>query len=408
MGNEYFSFGATLLKSADSQGWRVGGVASAYIKDLDGDVLSPDAIRAAIPAFMANRGPDNVRGGPIRLNHGLWDKFLKDAIARLNLTAQEQIEMLSAISLPLGRVTKIWVDGSGTTHWEGLLSPANPIAKMIWTMLKEGMVQLGVSVGGQILEVVRGAIDGIGQPCTLISKIRLDELSITDNPAYRLTRGEAIGNGAYIMALAKSLGGNAVKEASSGSWQDTTTGLERGLTSKLQPKVAGSGKGKTIPMDTGETKVGRTERLKPVNHAQSQTGGAELPTDVWGLTIGQLTKQLAKCVSMDKAAMGSPETIKFLSDSAYGLINSPQFDNPDVLNLARFLDQFAKYARDLPHMDPWQAEGTIEAMGPDLQKSLDGFQERFPKELMKAPLRPPGSPRPVGQSVIFPDQYVTY
>lgn len=195
-------FEAILSKSGES--WVVGGVASNFFRDLDGDAIAPDAIARAIPAFMANRGPDGLKGGPLRLHHGFWERFLKQSINSLNIPYADQMGMLAAIALPLGRVTEMTVEPDGTTRWRGLLSQANPIAKVIWEMLKEGLVHLGVSVGGKI-NATRPGRDALGRPCTVICDVRLDELSITDNPANRLIESEAADNGAYIMALAKSL-----------------------------------------------------------------------------------------------------------------------------------------------------------------------------------------------------------
>jgi hypothetical protein len=193
---------AILSKSADMV---VGGVASNFFRDLDGDAICPDAIQRAIPGFMATRGPDGLKGGPIRLHHGFWERFLKQSISALNIPYDQQVGLLAAIALPLGRVTEMSVDSDGTTRWRGVLSGANPIARVVWNMLKEGMVHLGVSVGGKI-NGVRPGRDAIGRTCNLITDVRLDELSITDNPANRLIESETPDNGAYITALAKSVG----------------------------------------------------------------------------------------------------------------------------------------------------------------------------------------------------------
>jgi len=192
------------ILSKASESWAVGGVASNFFKDLDGDAISPAAIQQAIPGFMANRGPDGIQGGPLRLHHGFWERFLKQAINGLSLPYDEQIRLITAIALPLGRVTEMSVDADGTTRWRGVLSQANPIARVIWDMLREGMIHLGVSVGGKI-NAVRPGRDVLGRPCNVITSVRLDELSITDNPANRLIESESPDNGAYIMALAKSL-----------------------------------------------------------------------------------------------------------------------------------------------------------------------------------------------------------
>ncbi|MBT9316304.1 HK97 family phage prohead protease [Leptothoe spongobia] len=413
--NKYFSFGATLAKSAGSD-LKVGGVASAFLKDLDGDALEPDAIRRAIPAFMADRGPDGIQGGPIRLNHNLWSRFLKDAIAALRLSPDEQMEMIASISLPLGRVTKIWVDEAGVTQWQGMLSKANPIAGVVWKMLKEGLVHLGVSVGGQILGVRRGS-DARGMPCNLITDIRLDELSVTDNPAFRLVQGETEDNGAYIMALAKSAGvdawlqktlnSSAPKQFTSGSFGETRTGLSHGIgETSLRPKGSRKIKLQAVPTKTG---IGAPTKKCDRAGQQSGAGHKQIATDVFGLTIGQMTKELAKSAAIsDIKAMSAPDHLQFLTDCCYGLAGSMESPPGAIVNLMRFLGEFCKFAGMLPHMDGYQASGTIAEMGPALMKSLEDFEEKFPKDLMGTPVRPSGSPRPVSQTVLFPQQYVVY
>jgi hypothetical protein len=197
-----FEIPSTLQKAASSDEWLIGGVASSFHKDLDGEAITPQAVKEAIPGFMARRGADGIQGGPIQLHHGFYDRFIKQAVGLLRLPIDEQMALVAAISLPLGRVTKMWVEPDGTTKWEGVLSQANPIARIIWQMLKENLIHLGVSLGGKIFSTQPGR-DSLGQLCTLITKIRIDELSITSNPALRLTNDE--GTGAYITALAKSI-----------------------------------------------------------------------------------------------------------------------------------------------------------------------------------------------------------
>ena len=167
--------------------WEVGGVASGFLRDLDGEAITPQAVRDAIPDFMASRGADGIQGGPLRLHHDFWTRFLRQAIDALNLPRDVQFELVAAISLPLGRVTQIWVDEQGTTHWKGILSQANPISGIIWQLLREKLIHLGVSLGGKILQTQAGGRDRLGRPCTLITAIRLDEISITDNPALSLS-----------------------------------------------------------------------------------------------------------------------------------------------------------------------------------------------------------------------------
>jgi hypothetical protein len=600
-----------LSKSGDS--WVVGGVASNFFKDLDGDAIHPDAIQRAIPGFMANRGPNGLKGGPLRLHHGFWERFLKQAINALHLPFDEQMSLVAAIALPLGRVTEMTVEADGTTRWRGELSQANPIAKVIWGMLKEGLVHLGVSVGGKI-NATRPGRDALGRPCTLITDVRLDELSITDNPANRLVESEAADNGAYIMALAKAVGapapgqmalnfdeqkhkrdnsgkfsatggagaattphgqggqgfkfhtentayvdarspeeaqqklhqhlssqphyskfkihppsveeenvyddsehdsdeggdykglhqykvpfiakhhvsgndeGHAIKQmsahykqarkgqligggemtgrehpskglaienedwkpvystkkpvlskslkpkgltmvssverflakalgpdqsmgsaaaANSGSWGDTSIPeMGRGLQPVKAAKPTG---GKTIPMDgSGADSAGSAMGGKQPKAQRPYSSGGMPPTDVWGMTISQMTKELAKCASMKKDAWSSPETIQFLTDSAHGLAGAT--DNPpaELINLVRFLQTLNRFAQELPHMSDYQAQGTVQAMGTDLTKALDDFTEKISADLKGKALRPPGGPGVHGMDIQFPQQYVLY
>lgn len=665
----------------------MGGVASNFFRDLDGDAIAPDAIARAIPAFMANRGPDGLKGGPLRLHHGFWERFLKQSINSLNIPYADQMGMLAAIALPLGRVTEMTVEPDGTTRWRGLLSQANPIAKVIWEMLKEGLVHLGVSVGGKI-NATRPGRDALGRPCTVICDVRLDELSITDNPANRLIESEAADNGAYIMALAKSLqttvspspvdrfleqvlgddlakaarqklqegatkqvngvtyvlnkkrrwsraeprgkrssqhwgntlndGGGApaakparkprakaapqqlslipdgtpaakkgkprqgkawgatpqpkapaavggaamgastlrpkqkaplpkpsalgdddifekpkakgkdkkkadpsLKElfdqadAIGSKYQDKTDPVDLDAARKAKEIVDGAGMGKAknkakgvadlsakrdqkakgepkpkrsrkakveggdMPLDT--PKKTRSKRLKKTgttmaninqflhkalggspggeinsgswrdtaipsmgrglgaNSTNKPTGtkqvrldasssdtaargiggkqpkaqrtyssGGMPPTDVWGMTVGQLTRELSKCCGMTKDAWGSPETSGFLTDAAHGLVGLTESPHPELINFVRFLQYLNQFAQQIPHMDDYQAAGTVAAMNTDLTKALGDFTETLPAELKGRPLRPPGSPGVRGIDIQFPSQYIVY
>lgn len=419
-------FGATLHKTAGSA-WAVGGVASGFFRDLDGDAIAPQAVAAAIPAFMAGRGPDGLRGGPIRLHHDFWQPLLQRAIALLGLDTNAQMDLVSSIALPLGRVTEIWVDDAGDCHWRGILSQHHPVARCVWGLLKENAIALGVSVGGKILATQPGR-DRLGRPCNLITAIRLDELSITDNPALRLVDGEnPSANGAYITALAKSLGatmGNQTsttvetddwlaktlngiaKEVASASGT-TTTGLggrQRGLSTGGTSLRARGSTG--VKLDGKQPKTGLGERQPKADRPTSSNTGPK--TDVWGMTVSEMTQALAKCATLDKSALGSPGTIELLTDSAHGLAALTPDPPPELINLVRFLQYFCRYAQELPTMDSWQAAGTVPAMGMDLTKALSSFKEGMPKELMAQPLRPPGGVRPTAPFVAFPTQYVNY
>lgn len=411
----------------------MGGVASSFYKDLDGDAIDPEAIRRAIPGFMANRGPDGIVGGPIRLHHGFWDGLLKRAIALLHLDTAAQMDLVASLALPLGRVTDIHVDENGVTHWRGVLSQANPMARTVWNMLKEGAVHLGVSVGGKILGTRPGR-DRIGQPCTLITDVRLDELSITDNPALRLVAGETGDNGAYITALSKTLSkslnmtnysgaaesdqverflAKALGSASDfspkpaqgmdrGSWQGTKTGMGRGLNAPTTQRSRGNG---SIKMDGSQPKTGMGGNQPKAYHPDATAKGPN--TDVYGITVAELTRKLEKCCAMDKHALSSPETHAMLTDAAYGLAGVTDNPPPALINLVRYLQYFSRFAQQLPHMDDYQAAGTVAAMGPELYKALGDFREGVTEELKGSPVRPPGSPGVGIPMILFPQQYVS-
>lgn len=421
--------------------YQVGGVASSFHRDLDGEAIVPDAIRQAIPDFMATRGADGIQGGPIRLHHDFWTRFLQRAVQSLRLPDEQQLAMVSAIALPLGRVTKIWVDSAGVTHWLGVLSEANPVARVIWDLLKEGLIHLGVSLGGKIFETQAGGRDALGRPCNLITKIRIDELSITDNPALRLTQGE--DTGAYISALAKSVrqtlrvkpmsvedflrkaiaptNDSGMVNASifnSAPSETTKTGLSAEIGEpNLRPKGS-----VTVKIEGGDTVTGMGGTSEAPAHPKATD--KEPPTDVWGMTVGQLASELSKCaVKMSKAAqmfpkadgqkremlkcsMGSEDMNKMLTDGAYGLTTITP-DPPDaLLNFVRFLQHLSQFTQSLPYMDDFQAEGTMEAMGRDLTKALEAFQEGMPKDLMGKTFRPDGSPNIGKLDIVFPQQYV--
>ena len=396
----------------------VGGVASNFFRDLDGDAIDPQAIQRAIPGFMAGRGPDGLQGGPIRLHHGFWERFLQRAINALSLPYDEQVKLLGAIALPLGRVTEISVDSDGTTRWRGVLSAANPIAQTVYSMLKEGLVSLGVSVGGKI-NAVRPGRDAIGRQCQLITDVRLDELSITDNPANRLIESEAPDNGAYISALAKSLGvsrrntmtsnflakalGATTREFGSGSWRDTSIPAmgKRMDSSSSRPKGA-----KKVQMDHTQPTTGMGGKQPKAQRTYSS--GGMPPTDVFGITITQLTRDLAKCAAMGVDGWSAPETVTYLTDSARAIAGMTEHPTAEMANFVRFLQTLTRFAQELPFMSDYQAAGTVKAMGDDLTKSLHEFVEKMPEELKGKPMRPPGSPGVVGIDIQFPRQYITY
>lgn len=429
-----FQIPSTLRKTAASgDTWLVGGVASSFHRDLDGEAITPEAVRSAIPGFMANRGADGVQGGPLRLHHNFWDRFLKQAIQSLRLPAEDQMGLISAIALPLGRVTKIWVDEDGKTHWRGLLSKANPISKVIWGMLQERMISLGVSLGGKIFSTLPNGRDAMGRPCTLIDSIRIDELSITDNPALRLTEGE--DTGAYISALAKSVSyslrgsqqmsverflqkalgstygaklsttpGNRLVDAT------TTTGMGRSLG---EPKTVSPKGGRAVKMDGDQPKTGMGGKSKM---SRVPKGSGNMPkVDQGGYTVAGFCRDLSKACSMCKSSPGklkdpemNKELCKMLTDGSYGLAGLTDTPPDELVNFVRFLQYISRFVQELPHMSDYQAGGTISAIGDDLKKALEEFEEKMPSDLMGKPLRPEGSPSVGSQNIVFPSQYVIY
>jgi len=431
------------LQKTAGQTFQVGGVASSFHRDLDGEAIAPDAVNRAIPGFMANRGPSGIKGGPIRLHHGFWDKLISRLVRGSGLSSAEQMEMIAAVSLPLGRVTEMWVDSEGRTHWKGQLSEANPISKIIWGQLQEGLISLGVSLGGKIFGTQSGARDALGRPCTLINEIRIDELSVTDNPALRLTEGE--DTGAYIAALTKSLtksistmhtslnpkraaspamsdrGQQWLRKTLTGSHTSASsamaqsqramratsggtirTGLAqggRGLKPALTPKPKGGGK---IQINAAETKTGLGGK-QTVQTPPKSKGGREPATDIYGMKVGVLASALAKCANAD--GMRDKNFAKMAHDASLGLMGITE-DPPNVLvNMVKLLQGLAMRSQELPHTEEYRAMPMAEEMGLTLSKALDTFREQMPGELMEKPMRPPGSPGVANPHIAFPSQY---
>ncbi len=417
---------ATLQKSATVP-YQVGGVASSFHRDLDGEAILPDAVRRAIPSFMAARGPGGVQGGPIRLHHNFWEGFLKRAIASVSMPFEKQSQMMAAIALPLGRVTKIWVDDEGKTHWQGLLSMANPISEIVWKMLQEGLLHLGVSLGGKIFSTQAGGRDALGRPCTLITDIRIDELSVTDNPALRLTENE--DTGAYISALAKSVRSvmspssrRALKpkrkQQSVSKFLAKALGDARGEFASLAPSDVPGGMSRGLDAPKGDRPKGKSQvktqsdsrtGYERIDDSQAKTKrkqgqGASIKTQD-SVSVEMFARGLSKaCKQCDRQTWEG--LTKSLTDGSYALAALTP-NPPDVLvNLMRLMQHINQFCMALPSMDDYQAQGTIGAMSADLSKSLLEFTETMPKELLAKPLRPPGSPAPTNQTIQFPKQYL--
>ena len=392
--------------------WVVGGIASSFHRDLDDEAITPEAVERAIPQFMEGRG--KVKGGPLHLHHNFWQRFLREAIDALLLNGQEKKELIGAIALPLGRVTKIWVDGQGRTHWKGVLSQQNPIAKILWQMLKEGMVHLGVSLGGKILSTKPG-FDALGQPCTVIDRIRLDEISITSNPALRLTRGE--DTGAYISALAKSAATIYGRDMMAEQKQ-----VERFLAKALKSGEVHTGMGRpygepqtksprgggNVRMDnsTVNTGMGRDYKDNP-RQKPTSGGGKDIKTDVWGMTAGKFTRSLSKAAGKcgaDPKQWGDESLRKSLQEGAYGLTTVTPNPPEALINLVKTLQYISQYAPQLPMMDAYRAEQVATEMQRMLNDAIAAFQMQAPPEVLDTPMQAPGEAGMV--DVVLPDYFL--
>lgn len=416
-----------MAKAAHSTAWKVGGVASSFHRDLDGEAIVPAAVRDAIPDFMAVRGADGVSGGPIRLHHDYWQPFLQRIITTLRLSDALQMELVAAIALPIGRVTEMYVDEDGTTHWSGFLSPANPIAKIVWQMLKEGFIHLGVSLGGRILRVADGGRDTIGKPCRLITQIRIDELSVTDNPALRITDGS--DTGAYIMALAKSVFGSgprlrpkAISHPSNNTAQrflSQAFGDKGGAVSlsksgevkmpnmsrELFPADKKTGHSGSLKVDKSEVKTGMGKDTISYDIPPPKGKGKGPPTDVWGISVGAFADGLAKCGEMTKSEEWV-DALPMMREGSQGLLALTDTPPPELLNLARLLGLISQHTMALPYLSKQAADATMQAMGSDLQKMASEFSKAIPDELKGKPLRPPGSKSIAALDISFPQQYL--
>jgi hypothetical protein len=376
-----FQSPSTLFRQLNktSDGWKVGGVASGFFRDLDGDAIAPEAVQDAIAGFMAQR-TNGKEGGAIRLHHDFWQPFLTRAVRSLPMSDEKQEKLIAAIALPLGRVTKMWVEPDGTTQWEGVFAKANPISEIIWKLLKEDAISLGVSLGGKIFSTRPGR-DAIGQPCNVIDHIRLDELSITDNPAYRLTNGEA--DGASVLALTKAImdtgtletpkplpgaatafnnGDSQAKVGMSRPLDGTPTSLKP-MTPQAQGKIQADG-------DQSPTGIGGTAK-----NTAPPKGKGNIPSDDWGITVSQFTRDLEKsCCEMKKKGDATPERLEHLKKGLMGLTELTPEPPVALVNFCRFLQQVGMAMAELPHMDDYQAGGTIAAIQGDLRKALEDFE----------------------------------
>jgi hypothetical protein len=353
---------------------------------------------------MAVRGADGVSGGPIRLHHDYWQPFLQRIITTLNLSDEMQMSLVAAIALPIGRVTEMYVDGDGTTHWSGFLSPANPIAKIVWQMLQEGFIHLGVSLGGRIMQIADNGRDAIGKPCRLITRIRIDELSVTDNPALRITDGS--DSGAYIMALAKSILGGRTPLRPKSIVPSINTNTQRFLSKALGDQGGAVSLPKTgLRVDKSQVKTGAGKDTISYDVAPPKPTGKGPPTDVWGISVGAFADGLAKCGEMTKSEEWV-EALPMMRDGSQGLLALADNPPPELLNLARLLQVISQHTMALPYLSKQAAAETMQMMGSDLQKMAADFKRAIPGELKGKPLRPPGSKSIAALEIQFPQQYL--
>jgi len=146
-------------------------------------------------------------------------------------------------------------------------------------------------------------------------------------------------------------------------------------------------------------------KMKPSKHGQ--TRGKKIQTDVWGLTVGQLTKELKTWSNMPMQKMASsPELLEGLGNAAFGLSNITIHPPPELCNMLRMLGCFSQFCKALGHMQPMRAEPAYKAMTSDFRKMLVEFEERLPDGLKELPIRPPGNGQSVDRMRIpFPQQY---
>ncbi|MFB6214844.1 MAG: hypothetical protein ABEI54_03145, partial [Candidatus Bipolaricaulia bacterium] len=292
--------------------------------------------------------------------------------------------------------------------------------------LNEGTISLGVSLGGKIYATEAGR-DRLGKPCTLITSIRIDELSITQNPALRLVGGEDESNGAYIQALAKSAARSLrktprkPKQKSKMSKRATQRFLQKALDScdsfypshkgsktkdkKLKPKPKGN---KQIANNDTNTKTGLGGEPNKVNKPKGKGKGFKIGDHAKNPTVKELTRELGKCAQLPPEQMGSDEVINQLSNGAQGLAGMPE-ESPELINFAKLLQYLSQYAGELQKMadngEKTRMKGTAKAMQDELTKALSSFSERVPDDIKAKPLRPPQGPGVNSQDIQFPSQY---
>ncbi|HEY9752447.1 MAG TPA: hypothetical protein V6C46_05825 [Coleofasciculaceae cyanobacterium] len=170
----------------------------------------------------------------------------------------------------------------------------------------------------------------------------------------------------------------------------TVTGI--GKDTIGNPKFKGPGGGANVGMDGKTITTGMAK--DNLNPSLSQPkGGAQIPTDVWGMTMRQFTRELSKASSCGESAWKSEDMKKALVDGAYALTTVT--DNPPeaLTGFVRFLQYLCQFAQALPAMDQFQATGTIEAMTNDLRSMVEGLETTMPAELLDAPFVAPADPR---------------
>jgi hypothetical protein len=298
------------------------------------------------------------------------DKFVSDHLKHLNSSKPEYLEekqYLERLFLDKELAREEKKKGFSWDKWERTHPPTDRVARRHWLGKLEGEVYEK--------QKKRRSLNKTGLPMTIDNFLR------------------------------KALG-NPGREFGSGSWRDTGIPAMGRKVDAKSPQPKG---GKKVQMDeSGSAHAGKGIGGKqPKAHRPYSSGGMP-PTDVFGITITQLTRNLAKACYMDKDAWGSPETVSFLTDSARAIAGMTDTPTDPMVNFVRFLQYCTRFAQELPFMNDYQAAGTVKAMNADLTKALDEFVEKMPEELKGKPLRPAGSPGVVGIDVQFPQQYVIY
>jgi hypothetical protein len=206
------------------------------------------------------------------------------------------------------------------------------------------------------------------------------------------------------MALAKSiLGGRTPLRPKSIAPSNTNT--QRFLSKALGDKGGAFSLAKSMKVDKSEVKTGAGKDTISYDVAPPKPTGKGPPTDVWGISVGAFADGLAKCGEMTKSEewIGA---LPMMRDGSQGLLALADNPPPELLNLARLLQQISQHTMALPYLSKQAAEETMQMMGSDLQKMASEFSKAIPGELKGKPLRPPGSKSIAALEIQFPQQYL--